>query len=501
MMGDIYKGPRGTNEFAFNHPEWIPDELLTGQLAERWEVVAPNKIRWYLRKGVMWTGKSGIMAPREVVAADAEQALKRYMVSPKSSVGRFSWANSLKAVDKYTLELEYNAFSADWSYLLGWGWATDIYPPEVVAAPNGGAGNWKNIVGSGPFTLNDYVTGTSLTYLKNPNYWGTTKIGGKEYKTPFVDKMVYLIIPDESTRLAALRTAKVDIATQSWKFKETLAKTNPELISWHVLSQSDWLVSMRVDKKPFDDRRVRLALSMALDRDTISKNPEFEPAGKPNLVNYPMGASYPESVYTPLEKLPASIGEQFTLNIDKAKQLLTEAGYPNGFKTEIILDATTNIPGDIAAMLAGMWAKIGVQVELKPMEYSAFQSMFLSKTHNAMVFYSKGLVHPLTALRYNLPGQPWGPSAWNDAQYEKDYYIAKATTDDAARAKLLKDLNIRALDAVAYIGLQANYYYVYAHPWVKNYYGETNLGYINEPSQAYAAIWIDQVAKTKGTGR
>jgi len=501
MMGDVYKGPRGTNQFAFNHPEWIPDEFLTGMLAESWEVKAPNQIIWHIRKGVMWTGKAGVMASREFVAKDAELALKRYMVSPKSSVGRFNWTDSLIATEKYTLVLQYNAFSADWAYLLGWGWATQIEPPETVAAPNGGASNWQNVTGTGPFILSDYVTGSSLTYLKNPNYWGTTKIGGKEYKVPFVDKMIYLIIADETTRLAALRTAKVDINMGvSWKFKETLAKSNPELLRYHILSQSDLLVSMPINRKPFDDIRVRQALSMALDRDAISKNPEWEPTDKPMLVNYPMGASYPESVFTPLDKLPASVAEQFTLNITKAKQLLTDAGYSTGIKTEMILDNTTPTMGDIASQLTAMWLKIGVTVDLKPMEYSAFQSMFLSKTNPAMVFYSKGLVHPLTVLRYNLPGQPWGPSNWNDPQYEKDYYIAKATTDDAARAKMLKALNVQALSVVAYIGLPANYYYVYAEPWVKNYWGETNTRYINETSQVYAAIWLDQAAKAKGTG-
>ncbi len=167
----------------------------------------------------------------------------------------------------------------------------------------------------------------------------------------------------------------------------------------------------------------------------------------------------------------------------------------------MILDATTNVPGDIAAQRTGMWAKIGVTVDLKPMEYTAFQSMFLSKTNPAMCLYSKGLVHPLTVLRYNLPGQPWGPSNWNDPQYEKDYYKAKATVDDAARNAMLKELNVRALSVVAYIGLPANYYYVYAEPWVKNYWGETNTRYINETSQVYAALWLDLAAKQKATGR
>lgn len=319
---------------------------------------------------------------------------------------------------------------------------------------------------------------------------------------PFLDKLIYLIILDESTRLAALRTAKCDIAMSvSWKFKETLEKNNPELIRWRKVSMGVYLVAMRVDRKPFDDRRVRLALSMALDRDTIGNSPIWEPGvAKTMLLNYPMGATYPKSVFTPIEELPASAKEQFNYDPEKAKKLLTEAGYPTGFKTEMILHAYPDNQ-DVCSMLAGMWEKVGVKVELKPMEYAAFQSMFLSKTHQTMVFYSKGLVHPLTALRYNLPGQPWGPANWNDPQYEKDYLAAKATTDDAERNKKLKELNVRAIDAVAYINMPGGTYYVYAWPWLKNYYGETNYGYINDASRCWATAWLDQELKNKMTGR
>lgn len=498
MMGDIQKGPRGTNEFEFGHAEWIPDEFLTGQLAESWELVPPNKIVWHLRKGVQWTGKEGVMEPREFTAQDAELALERYMVSPKSSVGRFNWVDpekptdKLNATDKYTLELEYTDFSADWSYLLGWGWSTDIYPPEVVTA---GASDWRNIVGTGPFLMDDYVTGTSITYTRNPDYWQTATIGGKQYQMPLIDKLIYVIIVDESTRLASLRTAKTDVSmSTSWKFKDTLEQSNPDLLRWRRLSMGDFLVAMRVDTKPFDDRRVRLAMSMAVDRQTLAKNPYYEPTDNPILLHYPMGANYPESVYTPIEELPESAQEQFIYDTEKAKTLLAEAGYPDGFRTEMILHAYPDNQ-DLASMLAGMWEKINVEVELKPMEYAAFQSMFLSKTHKAMVFYSKGLVHPLTALRYNLPGQPWGPANWNEPQYEQDYLTAKATTDDVERNRILKSLNVQAIDAIGYIPLPANYYYIYAWPWVKNYYGESNLGYIADASQAWAQVWIDQELK------
>lgn len=498
MMGNIYKGPRGSNEFAFDHPEWIPDEHLTGQLAESWEVKKEEKkIVWHIRKGVLWSGKPGVMdQPREFTAYDAEFALKRYMNSPKISVGRFDWVESLTATDKYTLELKYKEFSADWSYLLGWGWATDIEPRETVEK---GASDPKNIVGTGPFILQEYVPGTSITFVRNPHYWQKAKIGGKEYKLPFVDKLVYLIIEDESTRIATLRTGKADLAWPiSWKFKDSLEKSNPELQRWHRVGQTVFLVAMPCNKKPFDDRRVRLALAMGIDRFRVAKAPYYEPTDQPLILHYPMGATYPKSVRVELEELPASAREQFNYDPEKAKRLLAEAGYPNGFSTTMILHAYPDNQ-DLASMLAEMWGKIGVKVELKPMEYAAFQSMFLAKKHDGLVFYSKGLVHPLTALRYNLPGQPWGPyETWAiDPGFKDEYLACKATVDDNERAKKIRELTVRELNHVPYVQLPGNRYYIYAWPWVKNYYGEINLGYINDASQAFAHIWIDEELKAR----
>ena len=74
-----------------------------------------------------------------------------------------------------------------------------------------GAANWKNVNGTGPFMLTDFVQGNSNTYTKNPIYWDKEKIGGEEYKLPYVDKIVYRTIKDEATQTTALRTGKLDI--------------------------------------------------------------------------------------------------------------------------------------------------------------------------------------------------------------------------------------------------------------------------------------------------
>ncbi len=493
LQGDLQKGPRGTNEYKFAAKEYIDDQFLTGCLAESWELTG-KQIIFHIRKGVKWPDKSGVMASREFTAKDAELALNRYWVSPKSSAGRFAWANSLKATDNYTLVLDYNTFSADWTYLIGWGWACDIEPPEVVTA---GPGKWQNVNGTGPFAITDLVAGASVTYTKNQNYWGSTTIGGKTYQTPFFDKINYIAIGDASTRLAALRTGKCDLNMGvGWTYVESLQKTNPNLKRYRLVNDGSLYISLRCDKAPFNDRNVRLAMSMGLDRTAIAKDPMFEPQDDPTnagFVNYPLGFTYPESVYTPLSKMPPASQEIFTYNPDKAKKLLADAGFPNGLKTEMVFDQS--YLGDFASLLKAQWLKIGVDVTLKPMEGGALSNLFQAKNQQALLLYDKGLVLPITAMRYQLPGQPWGPSEWHDPDFEKQYYIMKATTDKDAANKMIKEMNMMVINAIAYIPMRNNYYYVYGQPWLMNYYGERVSCYWSY-GQIMATAWIDQKAKS-----
>ena len=88
----------------------------------------------------------------------------------------------------------------------------------------------RTLNGTGPFTLTDYVPGNSHTYSKRPDYWDKEKIGEAEFKLPFVDKVVYRIIRDDSTRITAFRTGKLDILeTLGWENMESLKKSSPQI--------------------------------------------------------------------------------------------------------------------------------------------------------------------------------------------------------------------------------------------------------------------------------
>ncbi|GAJ03263.1 unnamed protein product, partial [marine sediment metagenome] len=229
-------GPRGNNEFEFNLMEYVPEQYLTGELAESWEITSePLSMVFNLRHGVMWTGNPNIgMEPRELTADDVVFCLIRSWERP-GRASSWEWIESITAPDRYTVVVALNEYNANWNWWFGGGFVSGgIYPPEVVEA---GPDDWRNWCGSGPFIFTEYVEGSYLAYERNSNYWNTTIIDGVEYQMPFVDKVIYPIIPDESTQIAALRTAKID----HWPrvplvYEDSLADTCPEMIRFKWLS-------------------------------------------------------------------------------------------------------------------------------------------------------------------------------------------------------------------------------------------------------------------------
>ena len=224
IEGDIEKyGPRGDKTYGFTNIGWVDESFYTGDLVESWEWTDPLTLTFHVRHGIMYSGISvnpGVMKPREFVADDFVYHLKRMKTSANKGQ-LWDWVADTSAPDKYTWVVKFKQYYADWTWWLASAFVQP-YAKEVVEAP-GGASDWKNLVGTGPFTIAEYVRGDHTTYLKNPNYSRTVTINGKEYKTPFIDKMVWPMITDEATQIASLRTGKVDWdTTVSPRYADTL---------------------------------------------------------------------------------------------------------------------------------------------------------------------------------------------------------------------------------------------------------------------------------------
>jgi ABC-type transport system substrate-binding protein len=177
---------------------------------------------------------------------------------------------SVTATDQWTVEIKLTKPHLDvlGKFLNGYFFA---HAPEQIEE-YGDAKDWRNLVGTGPFRLTDFVEGSSATWEKSPDYWGYDE-KFPENRLPYIDQLRALVMPEPATRLAALRSGRIDyvgfIGTtmiQSLEQVDSLLKTNPELGIWPAAAASNNSMGMNIQLPPFDDIRVRQAAQMAMDR-------------------------------------------------------------------------------------------------------------------------------------------------------------------------------------------------------------------------------------------
>lgn len=492
FAADLTKAKSRGGKNSFINDAYIPSSLIRGELAEKWEWLDnPLRLKIDLRKGVMFPEKTGVMKAREMVAEDVVYSFKRLSTSPKATRSYFDYVKDVTAPDKYTVVFEMSKFNAEWDYRFGYGYYSGIIPKEVVDA---GAANWKNVNGSGPFKLTDYVAGNSQTYEKNSEYWDKETVNEKEFKLPYVDKVVYRVIKDEATRVTALRTGKLDIMEAvRWQDVETLKKSVPQL-KWNKwLNQSGTFLSMRVDQKPFDDIRVRRAMNLAVNKEEIIKSYYN---GNAELYAYPQHPEY-GPYFQPLSEQPDSVKELFKYDPAKAKKLLAEAGYPNGltFTTQVCSCNPDHM--DLLPLVAAYLEQVGVKMEIQPMEYAAFLSAMTTQKNTAGYFMNNGHTNPTTTIRKSfVPKQVWNPSQWDDPKLTARMEAVYLERDETKRIAELRKMTTEMVDAAPYIWMPTPYVFTAWWPWVKGYEGELRAGSVR-PGPIYARMWVDQELKKK----
>jgi peptide/nickel transport system substrate-binding protein len=490
FVGDLSKSVRNGGKYPFYADAYLPTEAIRGDLAETWGWKEnPLRMEINLRKGIMFPEKEGVMHARELTADDVVFSFYYLAKSPKAIPGYFDYLDKVEATGTHQVTFTFKEFNAEWDYRFGWGYYSTILPHEMAEA---GAKNWKNAVGTGPFQLVDYVQGNSSTYVKNPGYWDTDRIGGADYKLPFVDKVIYHTIKDEASAIAALRTGKLDLLEAvRWQNVDSLKKSNPQLKWSRWLSMSGTFMAMRVDTKPFDDVRVRRALNYAVNKQEIVSSYYN---GNAELFGYPQHPDY-EGYWEPLSAMPDSVKELFAYDPDKAKKLLAEAGYPKGFTVKVQVCACNPDHMDLLPLVAAYLEQVGVKLDIQTMEYGAFLSAMTSKTTTPAYFMNNGHTNPTRTLGKSFfSKEVWNPSQYSDPAYDAKIAEMYRTRDEPTRQKLVKELTREILDKAPYIWLPTPYVYTAWWPWVKNYGGELRAGAVR-PGPIYARLWIDRDMK------
>ncbi len=492
FVADLTKSVRNGGKYPFYADAWLPTDAIRGDLAETWEWKEnPLRIEINLRKGIMFPDKPGVMKSRELVADDVVFSFYHLAKSPRAIPGYFDHIDRFEATGKHQVTFFFKEFNAEWDYRWGWGYQSPVIAHEMVEA---GAKDWKNAVGTGPFQLSNYVQGNSSTYVKNPIYWDKDKIGGVEYKLPFVDKVVYHIIKDEASWIAALRTGKLDILESiRWQNVESLKKSAPALKWSRWLNMSGTFMAMRVDTKPFDDIRVRRAINYAVNkREIVSAYYN----GNAELFAYPQHPDY-DGYFEPLSAMPDSIKELFVYDPVKAKRLLAEAGFPEGFSVKVQVCACNPDHMDLLPLIAAYLEQVGVKLDIQTMEYGAFLSAMTTKTTAPAYFMNNGHTNPTRTLGKSfMSGERWNPSLWADPAFDAKMNEMYRIRDEPTRQRMIKELTRDILDKSPYLWLPTPYIYTAWWPWVKNYGGELRAGAVR-PGPIYARIWVDQEMKKK----
>jgi peptide/nickel transport system substrate-binding protein len=495
LTGDWKKGPAGTDETSLMYGTGGRIELMEGRLAESWESPDDETIIFHIRPGIHWWNKAPANG-RELTADDVVWTMNQAF----TNTGCYFYVNftsvglnptSIKALDKYTVEVKLPPTSPAGFMLFELGDRLYQCCPEPYEAGLD-MDDWRNAIGTASWMLTDYVAASSSTYKKNPNYWQYDPIH-PENQLPYMDGIKILFITDASTSLAAFRTGKIDyLLGVNWEDKDSLISQNPELKYVNRYSMMYMVPCGRMDKPelPFADIRVRQALNIAINKQELV---DSYYGGNADLLGYPVN-KLPEfsPYYIPLEEQPEAVQELFTYNPEKAKQLLAEAGYPNGFKTNIIC-AQSNV--DYLSIIREYLLAVGIDMELKPMEQGQYSSMAFGRTYEQMVY---GMTR--TDIPYMLfdlrKEQMFNPSGFEDertreAWAEMSKVLGK---NDAEVARIMRDIGTYALESAWGIWLPSPYTYAMWWPWFQNYHGEWDMGYACQ-ERAWTYIWLDQDLK------
>ena len=499
------------DEFGFRS-RYVPLFALKGNLAESWEKPDPLTIIFKIRPGVHWHNKPP-MNGRELTAQDVEYNFHRYTglgsgftePSPWDSMNAATW-ESITATDDSTVVFKLKAPRNDALEVIIGHWFHVILPPEVIEE-HGDVQDWRNLVGTGPYMLTDWVRGSSMTYTKNPDYWGTDE-KYPENRLPYIDQIRRVIMPEQATWLAALRSGKHDITgvpgdTQLGDIGqvESLQRSNPEITwyPWYFRAETGAAFNLR-GQSLFNYIRVRQAMQMAIDLETINETyykgfAKWQPQGieGDGLTGY----------FSPFEGWPEAVKQGYRYDPEGAEKFLDEAGYPRGaddirFKT--VLNLPQRFDVGYYEIAVEYWAQIGVDVEIQVQEDIQHNALVTEGAYEGMVAYALGIDQtPVYLMDYIHSSYVMNATGHQDPVMDAKVEAAQAATTDEEQQRLVREADMYLIEQQWFIWGPKVPLFNASQPWIKGFNGEVELGH-SRSIALFARLWIDQDLKQEMGG-
>jgi peptide/nickel transport system substrate-binding protein len=316
---------------------------------------------------------------REIVAQDIVDNIAR---AKDKSLGHYLFnafdpsVDGAEATDKYTVKITYKK-----TYPVKLQDLAPLYiiPKEAMADVV------RNPVGSGAFKFGGYTPGDKMELTPFADFWEKGK--------PYVDKVTVKIIADPQARLANLLSGSVDIIDRLPLSDVTRLKAEGKVQIVSSPPGGTWFANvLNCAKKPYDNKLVRQAINFSIDRDKINKLAYFDLAPITQTRYLPADPWYHEKA-----------DKFYKFDLQRAKQLLEQAGYGSGFKTSLAVSEAV-LPGSKA--MAQVWAqdleKIGVKMEVIEREQAPFYDEYFAGNYEIQAYgLGDGLLDPATALAGN----------------------------------------------------------------------------------------------------
>jgi peptide/nickel transport system substrate-binding protein len=449
-------------------------------LAERWESPDDTTYIFHLRPGVRWHNKPPLNG-RELVAEDVKFTYDRFMTE-QGNPNRYmlDLVERVEVVDRYTVKFLLKEPYVWLVSALAYPWSMWIIAPEVVQQ-FGDLKKPETAIGTGPFLLEHYEPNVKTVFKRNPEYFRAGQ--------PYVDGVEWLVLEDESTGLAMYRTGQIDCGPNHWwsvrqQDLEALKKTHPNLVYQDFVSNVTNAIFMRTDMAPFNDVRVRRAISHAIDRqgliEAVWGRGEPTPAVARGLIEWSL----------PIDQLGAG-AKYYQYDPKAARRLLAEAGYPNGFKTQL-----TASPGygrdllDDVQLVQQYLKDVGIEVEMKLQEYGAYVATTAQGKFEDLVRGPYGIAwEPDSPLyRSHASDSSWNTGHVNDATITAMLKKQRRTKDLEARKKLIYDIQRYAAEQQYYVYLHSSMTTGSWQPYVKNYAPNLSFDYGGRA----AALWLER---------
>ena len=488
---------------------WRPPDYVKGNLMETYEFTDPNTYVMHLRHGVKWQNIAPAFG-REFVASDVVFHYSRLLgfngmpQNPNYGIPANAWINclSVTADGDYTVIMKWKNPNPEQilESVQGLGDENAIECPDAVKA-YGNLNDWHHAIGTGPFILTDFVSGSAANLKANPDYWGIDE-RHPQNRLPYVAGLTFLIMPDNATALAAMRSGKLDVVNQQTSTTaKSMAMTNPKINQITTQQSTTSALVPRNDTAPFNDVRVRQALQMSIDLRDIATN-YYNGTCLPNPSSL-TGAALTGWGF-PYDQWPQDLKDQYAYNQAEAKSLLAAAGVTTPFHTDIVVTTTSDI--DLLTIVQGKFAEIGVIMDIRKMDSASWLN-FVRVAHKQDGLSEQlggdplGLTfEPFRQLgRFNV-GNPANIGMVTDPKIGAWLTAAgNATTVDQVK-QIVKDEN----EYIAYqhfaISLLTPTQYAFCQPWLKGYTGQafSLTGEVGAPLACYfyaSRFWIDATLK------